>query len=94
LPGARGIGEKSARDLLRAYGTLDETLAVAPTKKTASAAVRALPEQADLLRIFRDVATVRRVDVARPADTPIDVPSAIAAAKLHGLNRLAARFGG
>jgi DNA polymerase-1 len=92
LPGAKGIGEKTARDLLVAHGTLEDVVKVASAKKTASAAVRALPDQLELLRVFRDVATVRRLPVTRPADTPIDVPAAIAAAKAHKLNRLATRF--
>lgn len=93
LPGAKGIGEKSARDLLVAYDTLDRVLAEAPAKPGASAAVRALPAQADLLRTFRDIATVRFIEVARPADTPLDRESAIAAAKKHDMPKLAERLG-
>jgi 5'-3' exonuclease len=92
LPGAKGIGEKTARDLLQAYGTLEDVVSVGAAKRTASAAVRALPEQLELLRVFRDVATIRRLPVKRPADTPIDRASAVAAAKANKLNRLAARF--
>ena len=92
LPGAKGIGEKTARDLLMAYGTLEAVVSAGAAKKTASAAVRALPEQVELLRVFRDVATIRRLPVARPADTPLDLPAAIAAARANKLNRLATRF--
>jgi 5'-3' exonuclease len=92
LPGAKGIGEKSARDLLVAYGTLDEVIAKAALKPTAGAAVRAIPAQADQLRIYRDVATVRRVDVARPNDTPLDRAAGAAAAREIGLTRIADRL--
>jgi len=91
LPGAKGIGEKSARDLLQAYGTLDEVIAKA-AKPTAGAAVRAIPEQAEMLRVFRDVATVRRLDVARPSDTPLDRVAAAIAARAIGLTRIADRL--
>lgn len=91
IPGAKGIGEKSARDLLVAYETLDRVIAEA-AKPTASAAVRAIPAQADLLRVFKDVATVRRVDVARPNDTPLDRASATKAAREYGLTRIADRL--
>ncbi|MEO6954895.1 MAG: 5'-3' exonuclease H3TH domain-containing protein, partial [Polyangia bacterium] len=92
LPGAKGIGEKSARDLLQTYGTLDAVIEQAPHAKTASAAMRALPEQAELLRVFRDVATVRTIDVERPKDHVLDRASAAAAASQHGLERLAKRL--
>lgn len=92
LPGAKGIGEKSARDLLQRYGTLDAVIEQAPLATKASAAVRALPGQAALLRVFRDVATVRTIDVQRPDDHRLDRASAAAAASQHGLGRLAKRL--
>lgn len=92
LPGAKGIGEKSAGDLLRAYDTLEEVIAKAPLKPTAGVAVRAIAAQADILRIFRDVATVRRIDVARPSDTPLDRAAAAIAARANKLARVADRL--
>jgi DNA polymerase-1 len=91
IPGAKGIGEKSARDLLVKYETLERVIAEAATP-TASAAVRAIPAQADLLRIFKDVATIRRIDVARPADTPLDRAAAVRACREYGLTRIADRL--
>ena len=94
LPGAKGIGEKSARDLLQKFGTLEAVIAKAPSATKATAAHRAIAEQADLLRVFRDVATVRMMDVARPADNALDKIAAAAAAHKHGLLRLAKRLAG
>ena len=91
LPGAKGIGEKSARDLLHAHETLENVIAKA-AKPAASAAVRAIPGQADMLRVFRDVATCRRIDLARPADTPLDREGAAKAARANDLARLADRL--
>ena len=92
LPGAKGIGEKSAKDLLVKYGTLEKVLSDAPRAIKPSAAVRALPEQADMLRVFRDVATVRRVDVTRPKDTPLDPKKAAEACRANKMPNLADRF--
>lgn len=92
LPGAKGIGEKSARELLRAHDTLDAVIAQAPLAKKASAAVRALPGQAELLRVFRDVATVRMLPVDRPKDRALDRAAAAVAATQHGLDRLSKRL--
>jgi len=89
LPGAKGIGDKSARDLLVRHGTLEAVLAAATT---GSAAVRALPSQADLLRTFKDVATVRRIDVKRPEDRALDRAGAARAAREHRLTRFAERL--
>ncbi|MEO8798229.1 MAG: 5'-3' exonuclease [Polyangiaceae bacterium] len=92
LPGAKGIGEKSARDLLVAHGTLEKVLSDAPKGPKPSAAVRALAGQADILRVFRDVATVRRVDVPRPNDTPLDTKAAAEACRANKMPKLAERF--
>lgn len=92
LPGAKGIGEKSARDLLVAHGTLENVIADAPKQLKPSAAVRALPAQADLLRLFKDVATVRRVDHERPDDTPLDTKAAAEACRANKMPKLAERF--
>ncbi|MGH7281041.1 MAG: 5'-3' exonuclease [Polyangiaceae bacterium] len=91
LPGAKGIGEKSARDLLHAHHTLENVIANA-AKPSASAAVRAIPAQADMLRVFRDVATCRRIDLARPGDTPLNRDAAAKAARAKELGRLADRL--
>jgi 5'-3' exonuclease len=91
LPGAPGIGEKTARDLLREHGTLDEVIAHAARQRPRVSA--ALRENADLLRTFREVATLQRVPVQRPADRATDHASGAAAARELGMNALAGRLG-
>ncbi|HEX8104741.1 MAG TPA: 5'-3' exonuclease [Solirubrobacteraceae bacterium] len=92
LPGAKGIGEKTAADLLRRHGTLDAALDAAIREKPSVR--RALIEQRDELLMFRDVATLRHVDVGRPADAPTDWAAGAAAAEALGLRRLAERLAG
>ncbi len=90
LPGARGIGEKTAADLLRRHGSLEGALAKAlrETPKVRGA----LCGQADELRSFLDIAKLRRLEVERPADRPTDLPGGAAAARERGMNRLAERL--
>ncbi|MDX6646605.1 MAG: hypothetical protein QOK40_2332 [Miltoncostaeaceae bacterium] len=90
LPGASGIGAQTARDLLRAHGTLEAVIAAARRQRPRVAA--ALRDQADLLRTFRDIATLRPVDVSRPPDRPTDLAGAAFAARELGMNRLAERL--
>ena len=95
LPGAKGIGAKTARDLLRAHGTLEGVIAAAskPGLMTPRQA-GALTADPDALRTFKDIATLRRVDLGRPPDAPLDRDGAAAAARARGMNRLAERLGG
>ncbi len=89
LPGARGIGEKTAADLLRTHGSLEGAIAGTREGTRVGAALR---EDADQLRVFREIARLRRVDLPRPADRPTDFASGAAAARARGLNRLAERL--
>jgi 5'-3' exonuclease len=91
LPGARGVGEKGAADLLRRHGSLAAALASPDGEKPRVAT--ALREQADELRAFLDIATLRRVDVARPADRVTDLAAGADAAGALGMRRLAERLG-
>jgi DNA polymerase-1 len=90
LPGARGIGEKTAADLLRRHGSLEAAIAAADGERPAIAT--ALREQGDDLRTFKDIATLRRVDVERPPDREVDYAGGAAAARGLGMNRLAERL--
>jgi DNA polymerase-1 len=90
LPGAPGIGEKTARDLLRQYGSLEGAIAGALRERPRVCA--ALRDGADQLRAFREIATLRHVDVPRPPDRPTDFGAAAAAARERGLRRLAERL--
>jgi DNA polymerase-1 len=90
LPGAAGIGEKTARDLLRVYGSLEGAIAGAIRERPRVAA--ALRDGADELRAFREIALLRHVDLARPPDRPTDFAGGAAAARERGMNRLADRL--
>jgi DNA polymerase-1 len=92
IPGAKGIGEKTAAELLRRHGSLEAALA-APVRERP--AVRsALIDQADELRMFRDLATLRRAPVEPPPDTPTDRETGAAEAERLGMRRLAERLRG
>ena len=96
LPGAKGIGEKTARDLLREHGDLEALLADArrATTELRPRQAQALRDQADELRLFRHIATLVPVDVERPADAPTDFAAGAAAARERGMNALARRLEG
>src|SRR5262245_35344337 len=92
LPGARGIGEKTATELLRRHGSLEGAIAGALRER--SPRVRgALRDDADTLRAFKDIATLRRASgVRRPRDRPTDYASGAKAARALGMRRLADRL--
>jgi len=90
IPGAKGIGEKGAADLLCRHGSLDAAIAAAVREKPS--ARRALIEQADLLRMFKDLATLRDAPVTPPRDTPIDLEGGARAAEALGMGGLARRL--
>jgi 5'-3' exonuclease len=107
LPGARGIGAKTAAALIAAHGSLEAVLEVAHAICTdAAAAVRAraggaalspkaaaaLDEQAPLLRTFKEIATLQRINVDRPADAQTDYATGARAAAEHGMARLSRRL--
>jgi len=90
LPGAKGIGEKTAAELLRVHGDLETAIANARGERPRVAA--ALRDQADELRAYRAIATLQPIDVARPADAPTRFADAARAARERGMERLAARL--
>jgi DNA polymerase-1 len=92
IPGAKGIGEKTAAELLRRHGTLEATLDGCLAERPSVR--KALYAHADELRAFKDIATLRRVEVQRPPDTPVDFERAARAARDRGMNRLAERLEG
>ena len=57
--GAKGIGEKTAADLLRRHGSLEGAIAGALREARPRRAGRCAT-QADELRAFKDIATLRR----------------------------------
>jgi len=93
LPGARGIGEKKAADLLQRHGSLEAALAGAVRERPARVS-GALLDQSDELRRFREIATLRRIAVDRPADRATDRAAGAEAARRRGMDRLAERLSG
>jgi DNA polymerase-1 len=98
LPGAPGIGAKTAAELLRRYGSLEETLLAAQQSATGShhemrvRTAAALRENDALLRAFKQIATLQRVAVARPPDRATDLAGGARMATELGMKRLAARL--
>lgn len=90
LPGARGIGEKTAKDLLREHGTLEACIAASVRMRPRMGA--ALRDDAENLRAFKEIATLVRVPVELPADRPTDFAAAADAARERGMGRLAERL--
>ena len=90
LPGGRGIGEKTAADLLARHGSLEGALAgwAGETPRTRGA----LHDQADELRSFKDIATLRQLDLERPPDRSTDYRGGATAARARGMFRLAERL--
>ncbi len=90
LPGARGIGEKTAADLLARHGSLEAALArpIGETPRVQGA----LRDQADELRDFLEIATLQRVEVVRPSDRTTDLAGGAEAAEGLGMRRLAERL--
>jgi DNA polymerase-1 len=98
LPGAPGIGAKTAAELLRRYGSLEGALLAAQQSATGShhemrvRTAATLRENEALLRTFKEIATLQRVEVARPADRATDLAGGARMAKDLGMKRLAARL--
>jgi DNA polymerase-1 len=90
LPGAKGVGEKTAKDLLREHGTLEACIAASVRLRPRIGA--ALRDGAEELRAFREIATLQRVPVEVPPDRPTDWGGAAAAARARGMERLAQRL--
>ncbi len=112
LPGAPGIGAKTAAELLREHGSLEALLAQAQTTSEpghAAAVVRArrsgapamrpriaatLCEHAELLRSFKLIATLQRIDVRPPSDRASDFAGGARAAGELGMAALSKRLEG
>ena len=98
LPGAPGIGAKTAAELLRAHGTLEGVLAAAaeasedPFSEMRPRTAAALTENEELLSVFRQIATLQPIDVERPPDRATDFAGGAVVAREMGMERLAARL--
>jgi DNA polymerase-1 len=103
LPGAPGIGAKTAAELLRAHGTLERVLEAARSTTDGGAApvtghamrprtAAALIENEELLGVFKRIATLQRIDVEPPLDGATDFAGGSRAAEEFGMRRLAERL--
>ena len=90
LPGAAGIGPKTAAELLNRHGSLDAVIAAASEQRPKIA--QSLTEQHDELLAFRHIAQLQAVDLERPADRATDLAGGAQAARNLGLGRLAERL--
>jgi 5'-3' exonuclease len=91
LPGGKGIGEKTAADLLQRHGSLEAALEAWSRERPARVA-GALRDQADELRSYKDIATLRTLDVQLPPDTDTDFEGGARAARERGMEQLAGRL--
>jgi DNA polymerase-1 len=81
IPGAKGIGAKTAAKLLQAHGDLEGVLAARPEL------------DGEALRSYREVATMQRdLPYDPPADGAPDWAAGAEAARERGINRLADRL--
>jgi 5'-3' exonuclease len=91
LPGAKGVGPKTAAELLRCHGSLENVLDNAIREPRPKLRGALLDAREDLLA-FKDIATLRDAGVKRPPDRPTDWGGAAKAARERGMNRLAERL--
>jgi DNA polymerase-1 len=87
IPGAKGIGEKTAADILRRHGSLEAAL-------DAAAAESRLASERDAILAYKEIATLRSLKVKRPRDRALDRTTGAAAARALGMERLAKRLEG
>jgi DNA polymerase-1 len=95
LPGAPGIGAKTARDLLVRHGSLEGAIEAVQRSVTAERPriATALREHAEQLRDFKRIATLVEIEVERPADRQTDFARGSSTAQELGMLRLSERLG-
>ena len=91
LPGAKGVGPKTAAELLQAHGSLEAILDNAIRERRPALRGALIEGREDLLK-FKDIATLRDAGVERPADGTTDWHGAAEAARERGMKKLAARL--
>ncbi|MGE5407907.1 MAG: 5'-3' exonuclease [Syntrophothermus sp.] len=91
LPGAKGVGPKTAAELLRRDGSLEAVLDGAIRERRPKLR-SALIEAREELLAFKDIATLRDAGVEPPPDSVTDWGGAAAAARKRGMRRLAERL--
>jgi 5'-3' exonuclease len=91
IPGAKGVGEKTAAALLREHGSLEQVLEHA-IRMPRPALRTALLDGREQLLAFKQIATLHDAKVRRPRDRRTDWSGAAKAARKRGMNRLAERL--
>src|ERR1700712_5566881 len=91
LPGAKGVGPKTAAELLREHGSLEAILDAAVRERRPKLRAALLEGREELLA-FKDIATLRDAGVEPPTDAETDWAGASAAARRYGMKRLAERL--
>jgi DNA polymerase-1 len=95
LPGAPGIGAKTAAELLNRYGSLEDMLKIARADDSDMRlrTALALSENEELLRTFKRIATLVPIDgIACPPDRMTDFAAGARAAEELGMRQLATRL--
>lgn len=94
LPGAPGIGAKTAAELLNRHGSLEAILLDALGESSAERPriVNTLREHAQLLLDFKQIATLVQTEVKRPKDAPVDYLAGAQHARKLGMRGLAKRL--
>jgi 5'-3' exonuclease len=91
LPGAKGVGEKTAAELLRKHGSLEAVLDQAIREPRERLRV-SLTGARDELLAFKEIATLQPAKIRRPRDKRTDWRGAARAARARGMYRLAERL--
>ncbi|MDP9277203.1 MAG: 5'-3' exonuclease [Actinomycetota bacterium] len=91
IPGAKGVGEKTAAELLRRDGSLEAVLDGAIRETRPRLRGELIEHREDLLA-YKQIATLQDAGVERPPDRSTDWVAAASAARERGMNRLAERL--
>jgi DNA polymerase-1 len=91
IPGAKGVGAKTAAELLRRHGSLEAVLDGA-FRETRPALRVALTGAREQLLDFKRIATLQRARIRRPRGKRTDWRGAAKAARERGMNRLGERL--
>ncbi len=91
IPGAKGVGEKTAAELLRRHGSLEGVLDAAIGETRAKLRTTLIGSRDDLLA-YKEIATLHDAGVKRPPDLPTDWSGAADAARDRGMARLGDRL--
>ena len=91
IPGAKGVGEKTAAELLRRDGSLEGVLDGA-IRETRPRLRGELIEHRDDLLAYKQIATLQDAKLKRPRDRQTNWARAAKAARERGMNRLAERL--